>query len=391
MTAIATTTSDQGAFTLMEESDPSFLVGSGFWSPSLPNNLLPLENNHDMRQSWSNAVQSGTPMPRLGSTIHTSTPSQPSRLEPPPYQPFARDVISPFTTPMTPTTTHRPPSAQLVQRNPSHLDLPNFPLPRPYHDVSNPERQDEDNFPLYDLSPLQLPNFDSQPSNALAPISRPVSRLSWASAASSTFEFPSWPLSQSHEGFIDLTADPSPPGVSASSRKRPASTLHASTRDSVTPSASIKRKKREEVVKMERGGVEEVDLREVDDDDGLSKVLEQQRIVSIKAQQELADKPVNFSSLQCIICMESITDITVTHCGHVFCHACLMEALIAGEQQGPETGLGVGKGISKCPVCRKKVTRPKDNKPSLQVIPLEIKMMSRSAIEKRKRKSDDGT
>lgn len=66
---------------------------------------------------------------------------------------------------------------------------------------------------------------------------------------------------------------------------------------------------------MERGSVEEVDLRGVDDDDELSKVLEQQRLMSIKAQQELVDKPVNFSSLQCIICMESITDITVTHCG----------------------------------------------------------------------------
>ena len=61
--------------------------------------------------------------------------------------------------------------------------------------------------------------------------------------------------------------------------------------------------------------MEEVDLREVDDDDGLSKVLEQQRLLSIKAQQDLVDKPVNFSSLQCIICMESLTDITATHCG----------------------------------------------------------------------------
>lgn len=101
----------------------------------------------------------------------------------------------------------------------------------------------------------------------------------------------------------------------APSRKRPASTLHTSTRDSVTPSSSTKRKKREGTVKVERGGVEEVDLMGVDDDDELSKVLEQQRLMSIKAQQELADKPVNFSSLQCIICMESITDITVTHCG----------------------------------------------------------------------------
>lgn len=64
-----------------------------------------------------------------------------------------------------------------------------------------------------------------------------------------------------------------------------------------------------------------------------------------------------------------------------------MEALIAGEQQATE----VGKGISKCPVCRKKVTRPKDNKPSTQVIPLEIKMMSKSALAKGKRKTSDET
>lgn len=64
-----------------------------------------------------------------------------------------------------------------------------------------------------------------------------------------------------------------------------------------------------------------------------------------------------------------------------------MEALIAGEQQATEPG----KGTSKCPVCRKKVIRPKDNKPSTQVIPLEIKMMSRSALAKGKRKTKDET
>lgn len=367
MTAIATTTSDQGGFVLMEESDPPFFTESGFWSPSLPNNLLPPEqSNNDIRQSWSGAMQPGTPIPRLGSAIHTSTPAQPPRLEPSPYQPFARNVISPFNPSMTPSSIHRPPSSQHLQRNPSHLDLPNFPLPRPFHDVSNPERQDEDSFPLYNLSPLQLPSFDAQPSNTLAPISRPVSRLSWASEASSTFEFPSWPLTQSHEGFIDLTADPSPPSMSASSRKRPASTLHASTRDSATPSVSTKRKKREEAVKVERGGVEEVDLREVDDDDELSKVLEQQRLLSIKAQQDLADKPVNFSNLQCIICMESMTDITVTHCGQcgsnpsrvwdgMLTGACFQVTCFAtraswklssqGNSKGLRLGLGLAKGF----------------------------------------------
>lgn len=64
-----------------------------------------------------------------------------------------------------------------------------------------------------------------------------------------------------------------------------------------------------------------------------------------------------------------------------------MEALIVGEQQGTEPG----KGVSKCPVCRKKVTRPKDDKPSTQVIPLEIKVMSKSALAKGKRKASEKT
>lgn len=50
-----------------------------------------------------------------------------------------------------------------------------------------------------------------------------------------------------------------------------------------------------------------------------------------------------------------------------------MEALIAGEQQSSDPG----KGVSKCPVCRKKIVRPKDNKPSQQVIPLELKFLRR--------------
>ncbi len=146
--------------------------------------------------------------------------------------------------------------------------------------------------------------------------------------------------------------------------------------------------------------IEEADLTDVNDDNALLEILEkqrdqqreQQRLKAIKAQQDLAKQPVTFSSLKCIICMETMTDVTVTHCGkygymtrrsavtnsltdfyfflgHVFCHGCLMEALIAGERQGPE-----GKGQSKCPVCRKKVSRPRDKKPTTQLIPLEIKL-----------------
>jgi hypothetical protein len=61
--------------------------------------------------------------------------------------------------------------------------------------------------------------------------------------------------------------------------------------------------------------VAEVDLAGADEDNNFARVLEEQRIASVKAQQEQADKPVSFSTLQCIICMEPMTNITVTHCG----------------------------------------------------------------------------
>ena len=300
----------------MEDSDvPIF---ADIWSPSQPPMVLPESHSTMMRQSWNGASQRSY-FPRLENSIHSPAPPQPVRFESLPYQPslVVRDAIAPF----PPSIPNRPPSShqsQHLPRNPSHLDLPNFPLPRPY-DVQNPERQDEDSYHLYgrDLgsSPFHLPSFDALPSNPLTSVSRPGSRLSWASEGSSLLDFPSWTTSQLQEGFIDLTAEPSPPTMSTTNRKRPASTLQASTRSSITPSASTKRKRTGGLIKREIGKIEEVDLRDVDDDNGLSQVLEQQRLTSIKAQQELADKPVNFSNLQCIICMESMTDATVTHCG----------------------------------------------------------------------------
>lgn len=38
-------------------------------------------------------------------------------------------------------------------------------------------------------------------------------------------------------------------------------------------------------------------------------------MATIKAQKEQASKPVKFSTLQCIICMENMKDLTATHCG----------------------------------------------------------------------------
>ena len=62
-----------------------------------------------------------------------------------------------------------------------------------------------------------------------------------------------------------------------------------------------------------------------------------------------------------------------------------MEALIAGENQGSEPG----KGIPKCPVCRKKVVRPSDHRKDIHnVVPLAMKLKSRT--NKGKGKAVDG-
>ena len=68
--------------------------------------------------------------------------------------------------------------------------------------------------------------------------------------------------------------------------------------------------------------------------------------------------------------------------GHLFCHGCLMEALIAGEQQEVEPG----KYNSRCPVCRKKISRPKVGNQKLDVIPMEIKFKTKGQLATEKLK-----
>ena len=60
-----------------------------------------------------------------------------------------------------------------------------------------------------------------------------------------------------------------------------------------------------------------------------------------------------------------------------------MEALIAGESGEP------AKPQSRCPVCRMKVLRNPKGSTAPQVIPLEIKLLTRSAIAKGKEKVKD--
>jgi len=133
------------------------------------------------------------------------------------------------------------------------------------------------------------------------------------------------------EGYIDLTADHSSPAMPAAAPKRALSRTQESHESSSAPNHLSKRQKTQPSASLITGSfkvkdknekIDEVDLRDVEDDTGLSKVLEQQRAETVKAQQKDGNKPFKLSSLQCVICMEPMTNITATHCGE-FVELCI--------------------------------------------------------------------
>ncbi|KAL8648948.1 MAG: hypothetical protein Q9210_004694 [Variospora velana] len=293
--------------------------------------------------------------------------------------------------------------------NPSDFDSNQYPsLPYPQQSRFDPYIQ------IPDLSTI-FPHFNFP--------DRPPSRFSLDSTAGDSLFGDSdfWPNLDGpasldntidSNGFVDLTADSSPPQDMPAARKRRPSATHLPPPLS-SPSCSSKRRKTNDGgFKHEGTEVAYLDLVDVDDDSRLSQVLDQQQAAAIDEQKgPQGDRPLKLSSLECRICLEPMTDITATHCGeflpniaptppkpvlsttantlcsmhtgHLFCHYCIMESLIAGENQGEP-----GKATSKCPLCRKKVARPKEKiKDKREVIPLEIKLCTRSSITKGKAKA----
>ncbi|KAF6222182.1 hypothetical protein HO133_001268 [Letharia lupina] len=364
----------------MEDSDDS--NHEDVWSPTLREDVF---SNHDMNdmfgQSWGSEPRHRVehlPLPNFNSLRsqplnHINWPNSQSHQQQRGHNTTASTKSS--------SSSSRHPLSTTVNRSRSHLDLPNFPLQAsPLGEASNSSGR-----------PALPPPRRATPSRAPPRPTSFVSEDFWSSSSaisSSDREDTPWPDTEDLSDFVDLTADSSPPNMppANSQRRQPPSRMSRNT--SSVPSNPAKRRKTEASQSSNAAHtIEEVDLRDVDDDTGLFKVLEQQRMATIKAQKEQANKPVRLSTLQCIICMENMKDLTATHCGHLFCHACLMEALIAGENQGAEPG----KGIPKCPVCRKKVMRPSNHgKENHNVVPLAMKLKTKSRINKGKGKAVDG-
>ena len=110
-------------------------------------------------------------------------------------------------------------------------------------------------------------------------------------------------------GYVDLTAPDSPP----QRRKR----------DSPAAGPSAKRQKCKDGSGSGSGSdaskspatIDEVDLTE--DQPSVEAVLQKQREDAVKAQAQAQhdEKPTTFSTLTCVICMDTPTDLTATACG----------------------------------------------------------------------------
>jgi hypothetical protein len=84
------------------------------------------------------------------------------------------------------------------------------------------------------------------------------------------------------------------------------------------------------------------------------------------------DNRIKLGNFQCVICMDDVTSLTVTHCGHLFCSECLHSALHIDSMK------------KTCPVCRTKVDlKDKKGKNTKTFYHLELKVMTANRKGKR--------
>ncbi|GKU02924.1 e3 ubiquitin-protein ligase complex slx8-rfp subunit slx8 [Fusarium langsethiae] len=87
------------------------------------------------------------------------------------------------------------------------------------------------------------------------------------------------------------------------------------------------------------------------------------------------DDRIKLAAFQCVICMDDCNNLTVTHCGHLYCASCLHQSLSVDATKG------------KCPMCRQKLdmkTRENYSSKTKGYWPLELKLMTATRKGKRK-------
>lgn len=87
------------------------------------------------------------------------------------------------------------------------------------------------------------------------------------------------------------------------------------------------------------------------------------------------DNRIKLAAFQCVICMDDVTNLTVTHCGHLYCAECLHSSIHSGATKG------------RCPMCRQKLEiKPRENYTTKTKghWSLELKVMTSTRKGKRK-------
>lgn len=284
------------------------------WSSALREELFPEDNLRSF--TWGDDTRTHS------QTLPPLRPSLPS-ANPTSQQTFIQQQQHRLHNPesFNPPTSHFSASAPL-QRKRSQFELPNFPLATdPTGVPSNSSGR-----PPFSSASAQRPAQIPTPPSITHPISAPRS----ASPSSSSHSLSPSETSDSDSSedenlnrFVDLTQESSPPTMPPVREKRGRNALRSSLSEQLAEDSPNPVKRRKTGAEASQSSqrprtIEEVDLRDVDNDAGLSRVLEQQRKATIAAQQEQASKPVKLSTLQCIICMEPMKVVTATHCGKLW-------------------------------------------------------------------------
>lgn len=140
--------------------------------------------------------------------------------------------------------------------------------------------------------------------------------------------------------------------------------------------------------------LEAVDLTTVEDDEGLSDVIAKQRADAIMSQRPAGATEAGrttFSAFKCPICMDMLRFATVTKCGHMFCHKCIIDTLKWSSNQHLEEHPGLKSHPGQCPVCRTSLAIKDIRGNGRTIVPLHMKKftLKRKRLDKGKGKAVD--
>ncbi|ENH65024.1 E3 ubiquitin-protein ligase complex slx8-rfp subunit slx8 [Fusarium oxysporum f. sp. cubense race 1] len=312
---------------LASEIEDDFLADLADGDFSSPSSYLPF-TNPDSRPSQSHSVS-------LQSTVQASTP----------HRAF-RNTTAP--TNATTNTTARELSSTNCILHPFGPERTTTQL----SSASNSTGESQASLPIFDSLEENDFFFDS-PASSFSEAMPPATRRSTTAAAARTGS-----AHASKRRRTSTTAAPAaPPRPTSTQRKSPATRKDMDVEElfGTKPTCSP------------------IDVRTSVEFDTID--LTETNEVFEKVRKLERDDRVRLAAFQCVICMDDCSNLTVTHCGHLYCASCLHQSLHVDVTK------------VKCPMCRQKLDmKPRNcyDSTTKGYWPLELKLMTATRKGKRK-------